>query len=78
MDQDDEEEEEKKEEINTNLNNINSIKEEQIEDDKEGNEELEVEEDIKDNIEAESYREKEKSNILLTYTKNDLNKRKKT
>ena len=76
MDKDDEEEEEKKEEINTNLNNINSIKEEQIEDDKEGNEELEVEEDIKDNIEVESYREKEKSNILLTYTKNDLNKRK--
>ena len=73
---DDEEEEEKKEDVNTNLNNINSIKEEQIEEDKGGNEEEEVEEDIKDNIEAESYREKEQSNILLTYTKNDLNQRK--
>ena len=68
---DEEEEEEKKEDVNTNLNNINSIKEEQIEEDKGGNEEEEeVEEDIKDNIEAESYREKEQSNILLTYTKN--------
>ena len=76
---DDDNEERKKEDNNDNDNNItdnnnmNSIKEEE----EEKQDEEEIDEEIKNNIEEESNKEKQKSNILLTYTNDNVNKRKK-
>ena len=75
-DKDDDNEGEKKEDNNNDNdniinNNINSIKEEE-----EKQEEEEMEEEIKNNIEEENNKRKQKSKILLTYTNDNINKKK--